>query len=75
MQIVGDIMDKNNEIITETEQKKGCINKDAAAQLVECIAENQLWAAPEETEEWLKTEEGQYIATLIEKERKKRRRY
>ena len=51
----------------------GRINKDAAAQLVAYIVRNQLWASQEETDEWLKTEEGQRIAALIEKERKARR--
>ena len=67
-------MGKNNEKITKTEQKKGRINKDAAAQLAAYIARNQLWASREETEEWLKTEEGQRIAALIEREREERRK-
>ena len=66
-------MGKSSEITTKSEQVKGRINKDAAAQLVAYIARNQLWASQEETEEWLKTEEGQRIAALIEKERKARR--
>lgn len=48
----------------------GRINKEAVAQLVACIYRNQLWGNPEETAEWLKTEEGQRIAALIEKERR-----
>ena len=67
-------MGKNNEKITKTEQKKGRINKDAAAQLVACIVRNQLWAEPQDTAEWLKTETGQRIAALIERERKERRK-
>lgn len=62
-------MGKNNEKITKTEQKKGRINKDAAAQLVACIVRNQLWAESQDTAEWLKTECGQHIAELIQKER------
>lgn len=51
----------------------GRINKDAAAPLVASICREKLWANPEETAEWLKTENGQRIAALIEKERKARR--
>lgn len=51
----------------------GRINKDAADQLVVCIIRNQLWGTQEETDEWLKTEEGKRIAALIEKERKRRK--
>lgn len=51
----------------------GRINKDAAAPLVASICREKLWATPEETAEWLKTETGQRIADLIEKERKARR--
>lgn len=47
--------------------------KAALDQLVAYIYRNQLWASQEETEEWLKTEEGQRIAALIEKERRKRK--
>jgi len=50
----------------------GRITKDTAAQLVACICRNKLWATPEETAEWLKTETGQRIAALIEKERRNR---
>ena len=67
-------MGKNNEKITKTEQKKGRINKDAAAQLVSCICREKLWATPEETAAWLKTETGQRIAALIEREREERRK-
>lgn len=67
-------MGKNNEKITKTEQKKGRINKDAAAQLVACIVHNQLWAESQDTAEWLKTETGQRIAVLIEREREERRK-
>lgn len=48
------------------------INQDAADQLVASICREKLWATPEETAAWLKTETGQRIAALIEKERKKR---
>lgn len=51
----------------------GRINKDAAAQMVASICREKLWATPEETAAWLKTETGQRIADLIEKERKARR--
>lgn len=67
-------MGKNNEKITKTEQKKGRINKDAAAQLVVCIVRNQLWAESQDTAEWIKTETGQRIAALIEREREERRK-
>lgn len=67
-------MGKNNEKTTKTEQKKGRINKDAAAQLVAGICREKLWATTEETAEWLKTETGQRIAALIEREREERRK-
>ena len=51
----------------------GRINKDAAAQLVAGICREKLWATPEETAAWLKTETGQRIAALIEKERRNRK--
>ena len=67
-------MGKNNKKITKTEQKKGRINKDAAAQLVAGICREKLWATPEETAAWLKTETGKCIAALIEREREERRK-
>ena len=51
----------------------GRIEKDAAAQLVAGICREKLWATPEETAEWLKTETGQRSADLIEKERRNRK--
>lgn len=51
----------------------GHINKDAAAQLVASICREKLWATPEETAAWLKTETGQRIAAMIEKERRNRK--
>ena len=50
----------------------GRIDNDAAALLVAGICREKLWATPEETAEWLKSETGQRIAALIEKERRKR---
>lgn len=50
----------------------GRIDKEAAAVLVAGICRGGLWANPEETDEWLKTEGGQRIAALIEKERRNR---
>ena len=41
--------------------------------LVASICRGKLWATPEETAEWLKTETGQRIAALIEKERRKQK--
>lgn len=67
-------MGKNNEKITKTEQKKGRINKGAAAQLVAGICREKLWATPAETAAWLKTETGRCIAALIEREREERRK-
>ncbi len=58
----------------EAAQSTGRINKAAAARLVACICRNKLWATPEETAEWLKTETGQRIAALIEEERRKHHR-
>ena len=51
----------------------GRIDKDAAALLVAGICREKLWDTPEETAEWLKTETGQCIAALIEKERRKQK--
>lgn len=51
----------------------GRIDKDAAALLVAGICWEKLWATPEETAAWLKTESGQRIAALIEKERRKQK--
>ena len=51
----------------------GRIDKDAAAQLVASICREKLWATPEETAAWLKTETGQHIAAMIEKERRNRK--
>lgn len=67
-------MCENGRKATENEREVGRINKEAVDQLVACIIRNQLWATPEETAEWLKTEDGQRIAALIEKERKARRK-
>lgn len=47
--------------------------KAALDQLVAYIYREKLWATPEETAEWLKTETGQRIAVLIEKERRSRK--
>lgn len=52
----------------------GRINKEATDQLVAAICRGQLWATPEETAEWLKTERGQQIASLIEREREERKK-
>lgn len=43
----------------------GRIKKDAATLLVAAICREKLWATPEETEEWLKTETGQEIAEMF----------
>ena len=48
----------------------GRVNSEAAALLVAGICRGKFWASPEETERWLKTETGQRIAALIEKERR-----
>lgn len=55
------------------EQNAGKINDYAASRLASVICRKKLWATPEETAEWLKTETGQRIAALIEIERKKYR--
>lgn len=47
--------------------------KAALDQLVAYIYREKLWATPEETAAWLKTERGQRIAVLIEKERRSRK--
>lgn len=46
------------------------LNKEQVDPLVAAICRGQLWATPEETAAWLKTETGQRIAALIERERK-----
>lgn len=67
-------MCENGRKAAENEQEVGRINKEATDQLVACIICNQLWATPEETAAWLKTETGQCIAALIEREREERRK-
>ena len=67
-------MCENGTKAAENERKVGRIDKEALDQLVACIIHNQLWDGPEETAEWLKTENGQRIAALIERERKARRK-
>lgn len=47
------------------------ITKEQADPLVAAICRCRLWATPEETEAWLKTETGQRIAALIEIERQR----
>ena len=74
MQKVSDNMCENGTNAAENERKIGRIDKEALDQLVAYMIRNQLWATPEETAEWLKTETGQRIAALIEKERKARRK-
>ena len=74
MQKVSDKMCKNGTKAAENERGVGRIDKEALDQLVAYMIRNQLWATPEETAEWLKTENGQRIAALIEKERKARRK-
>lgn len=52
-------------------QNTGRIIPAAATSMAATIYRAKLWATPEETAEWLKTETGQRIAALIEKERRK----
>lgn len=47
------------------------LSKEQADPLVAAICRGQLWATPEETAAWLKTETGRRIAALIDRERKK----
>lgn len=49
----------------------GTMSREQADALVAAICRGKLWATPEETAAWLKTETGQRIAELIERERKK----
>lgn len=49
----------------------GTLNREQADSLVAAICRGQLWATPEETAAWLKTETGRRIAALIDRERKK----
>lgn len=53
----------------ETKHVEGPINKEAADMLAAAICRGRLWGTEAETAEWLKTESGQGIAALIEKER------
>ncbi len=48
--------------------------KSVVNQLADCILRYHLWATPEETAEWLKTERGQLIAALIRKEEERIRK-
>lgn len=47
------------------------MEKAAVEQLAAEICRRKLWTTPEETAAWLKTETGQRIAALIDKQRKK----
>ena len=67
-------MCKNGRKTAKNEQKLGRINREAADQLAACIVRNQLWAGSQDTAEWIKTETGQRIAALIEREREERRK-
>lgn len=42
------------------------INAEAMHTLCFAIQSNQLWATPEETDAWLKTETGKRISAMIE---------
>lgn len=56
----------------KTISKSSTLTPAATAALASELYLHKLWATPEETEAWLKTETGSYIAALIEKERRKR---
>lgn len=56
----------------KTISKYSTLTPAATAALASELYLHKLWATPEETEIWLKTETGSYIAALIEKERRKR---
>lgn len=56
----------------KTISKCSTLTPAATAALASELYLHKLWATPEETEIWLKTETGSYIAALIEKERRKR---
>lgn len=56
----------------KTISKCSTLTSAATAALASELYLHKLWATPEETEIWLKTETGSYIAALIEKERRKR---
>ena len=46
--------------------------QEQASWLAAVIRWRKRWATPEETAAWLKTETGQHIAALIDRERKQR---
>lgn len=50
------------------------LTKECIDLLAVCILRNKLWATPEETAEWLKTERGQLIHALILKEQERMKR-
>ena len=56
----------------KTISKCSTLTPAATAALASELYLHKLWATPEETEIWLKTETGSYIAALIEKERRER---
>lgn len=56
----------------KTISKSSTITPAATTALASELYLHKLWATPEETEIWLKTETGSYIAALIEKERRNR---
>lgn len=56
----------------KTISKSSILTPAATAALASELYLHKLWATPEETEAWLKTETGSYMAALIEKERRKR---
>ena len=56
----------------KTISKCSTLTPAATAALASELYLHKLWATPEETEIWLKTETGSYIAALIEKERRNR---
>lgn len=66
-------MSSNSRKTAQNEQKVGRMNKEAVDQLAAYIIRNKLCASAEETAEWMRTETGQRISALIEKERKVQR--
>ena len=68
----------NSDPIVGTIRKEDAVpcklTQEAVDQLCSCIIQKHLWATPEETAEWLKTDTGKRMQASIDKLRKERRK-